>query len=94
VKSYRGAQFRIWATQRLHEYIMKGFVLDDERLKPQGEGNYFEGLLQRIRDIRSSEKVFFYVIKDIARPHTLTLRKHLFIGAVLCQFQLTLVLTR
>ena len=55
VKSHRGTQFRIWATQRLREYIIKGFTLDDERLKQSGGGNYFDELLARIRDIRSSE---------------------------------------
>ncbi len=59
VKSHRGTQFRIWATQRLREYIVKGFALDDERLKRAGGGNYFEELLARIRDIRSSERVFW-----------------------------------
>jgi hypothetical protein len=59
VKSHRGTQFRIWATQRLREYLIKGFTLDDERLKQAGGGNYFDELLQRIRDIRSSEKVFW-----------------------------------
>lgn len=59
VKSHRGTQFRIWATQRLREYLIKGFTLDDERLKQAGGGNYFEELLERIRDIRSSEKVFW-----------------------------------
>jgi hypothetical protein len=53
VKSHRGTQFRIWATQRLREYIVKGFTLDDERLKRAGGGNYFDELLARIRDIRS-----------------------------------------
>jgi hypothetical protein len=53
VKSHRGTQFRIWATQRLREYIVKGFTLDDERLKRAGAGNYFDELLARIRDIRS-----------------------------------------
>jgi len=56
VKSHRGTQFRIWATQRLREYIVKGFALDDGRLKRSGGGNYFEELLARIRDIRSPEK--------------------------------------
>lgn len=55
VKSHRGTQFRIWATQRLREYIVKGFALDDERLK-RGGGNYFDELLARIRDIRASER--------------------------------------
>jgi len=65
VKSHRGTQFRIWATQRLREYIIKGFALDDERLKQVGGGNYFEELLARIRDIRSSEKVFWRKVLDI-----------------------------
>jgi len=52
-------RFRIWATQRLREYIVKGFAMDDERLKPRGGGNYFEELLARIRDIRSSGKEFW-----------------------------------
>jgi len=65
VKSHRGTQFRIWATQRLREYIIKGFALDDERLKRLGGGNYFEELLERIRDIRSSEKVFWRKVPDI-----------------------------
>jgi hypothetical protein len=65
VKSHRGTQFRIWATQRLREYIIKGFTLDDERLKQVGGGNYFEELLARIRDIRSSEKVFWRKVLDI-----------------------------
>ncbi|MCX7049266.1 MAG: virulence RhuM family protein [Candidatus Sumerlaeota bacterium] len=65
VKSHRGVQFRIWATQRLREYIIKGFALDDDRLKQAGGGNYFEELLARIRDIRSSEKVFWRKALDI-----------------------------
>jgi hypothetical protein len=64
VKSHVGTHFRIWATQRLREYIIKGFVLDDERLK-QARNNYFDELLSRIRDIRSSEKVFYRKICDI-----------------------------
>lgn len=59
VKSLRGTQFRIWATQRLREYIVKGFAMDDERLKQSGGGAYFDELLERIRDIRSAEKVFW-----------------------------------
>lgn len=59
VNSHRGVQFRIWATQILKEYIRKGFVLNDELLKRAGGGNYFDELLSRIRDIRSSEKVFY-----------------------------------
>lgn len=65
VKSHRGTQFRIWATQRLREYIIKGFALDDQRLKQAGGGNYFDELLARIRDIRSSEKVFWRKVLDI-----------------------------
>ena len=65
VKSHRGTQFRIWATQRLREYLIKGFTLDDERLKRADSGNYFDELLARIRDIRSSEKVFWRKVLDI-----------------------------
>lgn len=65
VNSIRGTQFRIWATQRLREYIIKGFTLDDDRLKQAGGGNYFDELLSRIRDIRSSEKVFWRKVLDI-----------------------------
>lgn len=65
VKSHRGTQFRIWATQRLREYLIKGFTMDDERLKQAGDGHYFEELLSRIRDIRSSEKVFWKKVLDI-----------------------------
>ena len=66
VKSHRGTQFRIWATQQLKEFIIKGFVLDDERLKETGLTNqYFEELFERIRDIRSSEKIFYAKIKEI-----------------------------
>jgi hypothetical protein len=66
VNSLRGTQFRIWATQRLKEYIIKGFALDDERLKQGGEQTrYFEELLQRIRDIRSSERNFYQKVSDI-----------------------------
>lgn len=65
VKSYRGTQFRIWAAERLKEYLIKGFVLDDERMKQLGGGKYFEELLARIRDIRSSEKVFWKKVLDL-----------------------------
>jgi hypothetical protein len=65
VKSIRGTQFRIWATKRLNEYIRKGFTMDDERLKNLGGGGYWKELLQRIRDIRASEKVFYRQILDI-----------------------------
>ena len=65
VNSYRGVQFRIWATQVLKEYLIKGFALNDELLKNAGKGNYFDELLARIRDIRSSEKVFYRKILEI-----------------------------
>jgi hypothetical protein len=65
VKSLRGTHFRQWATKRLHEYIRKGFTMDDERLKNLGGGGYWKELLQRIRDIRASEKVFYRQILDI-----------------------------
>ncbi len=65
VKSLRGTQFRIWATKRLNEYIRKGFTMDDERLKNLGGGGYWKELLQRIRDIRASEKVFYRQVLDI-----------------------------
>ena len=65
VKSKRGTQFRIWATGILKEYMRKGFALDDERLKDLGGGGYFKELLERIRDIRASEKVFYRQILEI-----------------------------
>lgn len=65
VKSMRGTQFRIWATQRLKEYLIKGFTMDDERLKGNGGGNYWKELLDRIRDIRSSEKVLYRQVLDL-----------------------------
>jgi hypothetical protein len=65
VKSHRGTQFRIWATTTLREYLVKGFTLDDQRLKQAGGDGYFEELLARIRDIRSSEKVFWKKVLDI-----------------------------
>ncbi|MCB0202955.1 MAG: virulence RhuM family protein, partial [Anaerolineae bacterium] len=64
VKSHIATKFRIWATERLKEYLIKGFVLDDERLK-KARNDYFDELLSRIRDIRSSEKVFYRKICDI-----------------------------
>ena len=71
VKSHRGTQFRIWATQRLREYLVKGFALDDERLKEgntfAGGRDYFDELLERIRDIRASEKRFYQKVCDIYR---------------------------
>ena len=65
VHSYRGVQFRQWATAVLKEYIKKGFVLNDELLKNAGRGNYFDELLARIRDIRSSEKIFYRKVLEI-----------------------------
>lgn len=65
VKSKRGVQFRIWATNLFKEYMKKGFVLDDDRLKELGGGGYFKELLERIRDIRASEKVFYRQILEI-----------------------------
>lgn len=66
VKSQRGTQFRIWATARLRDYIVKGFALDDERMKQEGgRSRYFEELLQRVRDIRSSERNFYQKVTDI-----------------------------
>lgn len=73
VKSARGTQFRIWATQRLKEYLVKGFTMDDERLKnPPGKGqtDYFDELLARIRDIRSSERRFYQKVLDIYATST------------------------
>lgn len=65
VKSIRGTQFRIWATERLKEYMIKGFTMDDERLKQLGGGSYWKELLDRIRDIRSSEKVLYRQVLDL-----------------------------
>lgn len=65
VKSIQGTRFRQWATQRLHEYIVKGYAMDDERLKNLGGGSYWKELLDRIRDIRSSEKVLYRQVLDV-----------------------------
>lgn len=65
VNSLRGTHFRIWATQVLREYVSKGFAMDDERLKRGGGGNYFDELLARVRDIRSSEKLFYRKVLEI-----------------------------
>ena len=65
VNSLRGVQFRIWATQVLREYLIKGFAMNDDLLKRAGGGNYFDELLSRIRDIRSSEKVFYRKVLEI-----------------------------
>mgnify|MGYP000922122537 FL=1 len=65
VKSQQGTRFRQWSTQRLREYLIKGFTLDDERLKTGSSYNYFKELLDRIREIRLSERIFYQQIKDI-----------------------------
>ena len=65
VKSLRGTQFRVWANRVLKEYLQKGFAMNDHLLKSAGGGNYFRELLERIRDIRSSEKVFWRQVLDI-----------------------------
>lgn len=65
IKSIRGTQFRHWATTTLREYLVKGFVMDDERLKNPGTISYFDDMLERIREIRASEKLFYQKVKDI-----------------------------
>jgi len=65
IKSHVATRFRQWATQRLREYIVQGFTMDDERLKQAGGGSYFDELLARIRDVRSSEKVFWLKVLEI-----------------------------
>ena len=70
VKSMQGTKFRMWATKRLNEYIIKGFTMNDELLKKAGGGSYFDELLERIRDIRSSEKVFWRKVLDIYATST------------------------
>ncbi|OIP85101.1 MAG: hydroxyacid dehydrogenase [Porphyromonadaceae bacterium CG2_30_38_12] len=65
IKSHVATHFRIWATKRLREYIVKGFALDDERMKAAGMIRYFDELTERIRDIRSSERIFYQKVKDI-----------------------------
>jgi len=68
VRGIRGVQFRQWATQHLSEYLVKGFTMDDERLKnPDGRPDYFDELLERIRDIRASEKRFYQKLRDLFR---------------------------
>jgi len=64
IKSHVATKFRIWATQRLKEYIIKGFALDDERMKAAGQIRYFDELQERIRDIRSSERIFYQKVKE------------------------------
>ncbi len=70
VRSPRGTQFRQWASERLKEYVVKGFVLDDERLKEAGGGGYFDELLERIREIRASEKLFYRKVLEIYATST------------------------
>ena len=66
VSGSRGTQFRQWANRHLHEYMVKGFVMDDERLKnPDGRPDYFDEMLARIRDIRASEKRFYQKLRDL-----------------------------
>ena len=65
IKSSIATQFRRWASERLKEYMIKGFTMDDERLKGNGGGNYWKELLDRIRDIRSSEKVLYRQVLDL-----------------------------
>ena len=65
VKSHRGVQFRKWATALIKEYLIKGFAMNDDRLKEAGGGNYFDELLEQIRDIRASEKRFYQKIRDL-----------------------------
>ena len=72
VKSLRGTQFRIWAISILKEYMKKGFAIDDDRLKRLGGSNYFDELLSRIRDIRSSEKVFWRKVLEIYATSRIT----------------------
>ena len=78
VKSDIGTNFRKWANDKLKEYMIKGFVLNDEKLKNNGESPYFEELLARIRDIRSSEKVFWRKVLDIYAMHGHTATKVIF----------------
>ena len=82
VKSLRGKQFRIWATNILKEYMKKGVALDDDRLKNLGGGNYFDELLSRICDIRSSEKVFWRKVLEIYATSIAMILKQ----KVLCSF--------
>ncbi|MCK9363748.1 MAG: virulence RhuM family protein [Syntrophales bacterium] len=72
IKSHIATKFRIWATARLKEYLIKGFTMDDERLKGAGGGNYWKELLDRIRDIRSSEKVLYRQVLDLYATSAIT----------------------
>ena len=76
VRSPRGIQFRHYASTVLKEYLIKGFAMDDERLKNLGGGSYFKELLERIRDIRSSEKVFYRQVLDLLRHQVTTMQTH------------------
>src|SRR5690606_25637426 len=86
VRSPRGVQFRQWATAHLKEYLLKGFVMDDERLKNPGGWDYFDELLERIREIRASEKRFYQKVRDLfALSSDYTVREretHLFFAEV------------
>ena len=76
VRSPRGVQFRRWASTVLKEYLIKGFVMDDERLKnPDGRPDYFDEMLARIRDIRASEKRFYQKVRDLLRSPATTTRR-------------------
>ncbi len=75
VKSQQGTQFRIWATQRLKEYIVKGFALNDDRFKSGNSMNYFTELQERIREIRLSERFFYQKIKDIYTTASITTQR-------------------
>jgi len=78
VKSRRGIQFRIWAGGIIKEYMRKGFAMDDLRLKELGGGGYFHELLERIRDIRASEKVFYRQVLEIMRPALIMIQRQRF----------------
>jgi len=75
IKSRTATKFRIWATARLKEYLIRGFTMDDERLKGTGGGNYWKELLDCIRDIRSSEKALYRPALDLMQPLLITIRR-------------------
>lgn len=77
IKSFIGTQFRRWVTERIKEYMIKGFTVDDERLNGNGGGNYWKELLDRIRDIRSSEKVLYRQVLDLYAMSVQMQRNHL-----------------
>ena len=87
VKSQQGTQFRIWATQRLKEYIVKGFALNSERFKSGSAMNYFVELQERIREIRLSERFFYQKIKDIYLTFRVFLSEHFQFQPIPCKFQ-------